>query len=376
MNLRCGAVLTTLLLAVFLSPNIQALPRVVITVDVESIPSVPLPEQANLLCLDGSPCGLMHIAKILQERRIGGTFFLNVYEHRRWGEGAMRDIAQSLQTAGQDVALHTHPQWAYDSSRNAMFEYSLEEQVAIVEDGKRLLTNWTGRPVVAHRAGAYTADKHTLDALERSGIRVDSSLFWGHPLSRITGLGLPRNLPSSVGPLIEIPVTVYQREERPRHFGNIFAPVTSIRKIDSDWFLDDDEARAVIDSLIEAKTPYIVIFLHSFSFFEASENGGPPVANRRSEAIFRAMLDHIGGRGLPIVTMSDIAELPLVSELAPPGDIIPRVTVRVGFHRYLWHRWRSSGSPTVPLVLLLATGLFILAVLALYRLRIANARIN
>jgi hypothetical protein len=202
--------------AVIIATASPAATRVILTVDVESIDAHSLPDQVDTVCQDGSACGLMEIARMQRERKLSGTFFLNVYEHRRWGEGKMREIVEKLQASGQDVALHTHPQWAYDQKRNGMHQYSLEEQTSIIRDGVRLLSAWSGHPVVAHRAGDYAADQRTLKALETNGLRVDSSLFWGHPHSQLTELGLPRNLPSSWGKLLQIPVTVYERKERPR----------------------------------------------------------------------------------------------------------------------------------------------------------------
>ena len=204
----------------------SAAPTVIVTIDVESHPRVALQDQIETTCQGGSACGLMEIARMLQQRQIAGTFFLNVYEYRKLGEPAMRSIVDKLQGAGQDVALHTHPHWAYDPDRNGMHQYSLEEQTSIVRDGIRLLSAWSGRPVVAHRAGDYAADERTLRALEANGVRVDSSLFWGHPSSLLTELGLPRNLPSSWGKLLEIPVTVYERRELPRYFGDIAPPLS------------------------------------------------------------------------------------------------------------------------------------------------------
>ena len=120
---------------------------VVFTVDVESNETFQLPDQLDAMCKDGSACGLMEIARLLEERGWSGTFFLNVFEHRQWGETTMRNLAVRLQAAGQDVALHTHPQWGYDPARSFMNQYSLDEQTAIVRDGVRLLQTWTGRPV-------------------------------------------------------------------------------------------------------------------------------------------------------------------------------------------------------------------------------------
>lgn len=330
--------------------------RVIFTVDVESN-NIPLPKQVEAPCSDSSACSLMGMAQMLQERGWAGTFFLNVYEYRRWGEPTMRDIVTKLQATGQDVALHTHPQWVYDPSRWAMFQYNLDEQTSIIRDGVRLLESWTGRPVVAHRAGAYTADQNTLKALESSGIRIDSSMFWGHPWSRLNGLGIPRNLPSSSDRLIQIPVTVYQREDRPPLIGSFVAPFTSIRKIDPNWFLNKEEALSAINAVVKADLPFLVIFLHSFSFIKDQGDKSIYTADRASLDIFHAMLDHIAQRRLPVVTIRDLAEsLGSLPAMSLDRDIIPQVAVYVSLHRYLWYRLKSAGKAT-----LIAMGAVVLA---------------
>ena len=76
----------------------------------------------------------------------------------------------------------------------------------------------SGRPVVAHRAGAYAADRNTLIALRQNNILVDSSVFWKHPNTRLHDLGLPRNVPSLWDDhLTQIPVTVFERENYVAH---------------------------------------------------------------------------------------------------------------------------------------------------------------
>ena len=317
--------------------------QVVFTVDVESNETFPLPDQINAVCKDGSACGLMEIARMLEERGWPGTFFLDVYEHRQWGETVMRNIAVGLQGEGQDVALHTHPQWAYDPSRWAMYQYSLDEQTTIVRDGVRLLQAWTGRPVIAHRAGAYTANEDTLIALQRNGVLVDSSRFWKDPDSRLDGLGLPRNLPGVHARVTEIPVTVYQREDRPRILGAAVAPVTAVRKIDPNWFIDESEMRAAIDSVVASDIPVLVVFLHSFSFLAGQTKDGPPLADRHALDIFRSILDHVAMKHLRVVTMRDFAQAepaPLVSR--DDKDVVPSVAVSVDLPRYVWRRAKAT----------------------------------
>lgn len=347
-NFRCVLAALLAIAVLSASANVHAVPRVLFTIDVESTEksteTLGLPQQVDAVCEDGSACGLMEIVRMLRERGLAGTFFLNVYEHRKWGEAALRDIAAKLQRAGQDVALHTHPQFAYDPARTEMYQYSLDEQTAIIREGVQLLTAWTGRPVVAHRAGDYSADERTLKALERNGLRVDSSLFWGHPHCRLTGLGLLRNLPTSRGRLIEIPVTVYQREERPRLFGDMLAPVASVRKIDINWFLDKEEARVAVDTVIEADFPFLVVFLHSFSLLAGQEDSKVLVADRHARDILQAILDRVIQKRLPVVTMRELAESEVVAATSQDQDTLPRVTIRVGLHRYLWRRLRAAGT--------------------------------
>jgi len=313
---------------------------VVFTVDVESKDALPLPRQVDAVCSGGSPCGLMEIARLLHERGWSGTFFLNVYERAEWGDAAMESIAQRLRSTGQDVALHTHPQWSYDPQRPGMNEYSLEEQTAIVRDGVRLLQAWTGQQVVAHRAGGYAADQRTLIALERNGVLLDSSMFWTHENNRLDGLGLPANVPGRYGRVTEIPVTVYEREDRPALLGAFVAPFRVLRKIDPNWLASADEARASIEAAVADDVPVLVVFLHSFSFM-VDRPGPASIADRHAMDMFRAIVDEVTKENLGVVSMRDLAA-PARAVALSQGDSLPRVTVAVGLPRYVWRRARTA----------------------------------
>jgi peptidoglycan/xylan/chitin deacetylase (PgdA/CDA1 family) len=368
-------VIAAVAVCVFLAPPASAASGrtlVVFTVDVESN-EFRLPDQIDAVCRDGSACGLMEIARLFEERRWSGTFFLNVFEHRQWGETAMRDIVIRLQAAGQDVGLHTHPQWGYDPSRLGMNQYSLDEQTTIVRDGVRLLQAWTGRPVVTHRTGAYAADERTLIALERNGLLVDSSVFWKYPTSRLDGLGLPRNLPARHGHLTEIPITVYEREARPRIFAAAFSPATTVRKIDPNWFIDASEARAAIDAAVAAKLPVLVVFLHSFSFMKERTASGRPVADRHAMDMFRVILDQVASKQLSVVTMRELAQEGPPPFASAEKDVVPRVAMPVDLHRYLWRRVKASAGASSSIGIGV-TSLAVVAAFVLARRRRATQR--
>jgi peptidoglycan/xylan/chitin deacetylase (PgdA/CDA1 family) len=320
-----------------------ARPAVIVTVDVESTESLPLPLQTDAVCAGGVHCGLFEIARMLEQRRLAGTFFLNVYEYKAWGEVPLRDIARRLHAEGHEVGLHTHPHWAYDPARVNMYDYNLEEQTRIVADGARLLQQWTGLAVVSHRGGAYTANQDTLEALLRSGIRVDSSFFPGHPWSRLNGLGLSVNRPSMLDGVLEIPVTIYRREDRPSLLGDIAPPLAAIRKIDVDWFVNDNEteARSAIDAAADVGVPYIVVFLHSFSLMAGPGDGATPVADVRKKKLFGALLDRVVALELPVVRMGDIdTPAAMAAAAAAAKDPIPTVSITVPLYKYLAHALR------------------------------------
>jgi peptidoglycan/xylan/chitin deacetylase (PgdA/CDA1 family) len=333
-------------LSVCCSPNpAEAEPRVIISIDVESRENLSLPTQMDAVCDDGSHCGLMQIVRMLQDRRLAGTFFLNVYEYTRFGAPALRDIAARLEAAGQDVELHTHPETVYDRSRTQMYQYSLEEQTAIIRDGARLLEDWTGHTVLAHRAGSYSADERTLLALEHNGIRVDSSMFWAQPKSHLNALNLPRNVPWQRGPLTEIPVTVYLREDRPTMLGNLFAPIQVVRKVDVNWLVNRREAETAIDALVTADIPVLVVFLHSFSFVTETSNDNSIHVDHHAVEMFQVILDHVAERKLQVITMREVAEQGLT--LAQFADVVPHVPVNVDLVHYAWGRFKGAKSASL-----------------------------
>jgi hypothetical protein len=250
-----------------------------------------------------------------------------------------------------------------------MYDYSLDEQTAIVADGVRMLRAWTGQPVVAHRAGDYSADARTLVALHRNGILVDSSRFWGNTKSRLSDLGLPRNLPGTHGGVLEIPVTVYVRQDRPMLAGELFAPVNTVRKVDAAWFFNQDEMRGAIDAAVKADIPVLVIFLHSFSLIKG-RGAQAPIADPQTRAMLTAIFDEIARRKLTVVTMRDLAAQGMPSIAATVADVVPEIGVTVGWPRYAWRRLKGASRVKLAVagsgaLVLVGAGLF----LAVQRLR-------
>ncbi len=308
----------------------ESLPIVIITVDVESTEGITLPEQKEAVCVDKTPCGLQEMVRLLKEKGYAATFFLNVYEYKKYGEPVLEDIAKSLRSSGQDIQLHTHPQWAYDQNRNMMYQYSLKEQINIIREGKELLQKWTGLPVIAHRAGAYSADENTLRALIENGIYYDSSLFWGWSNSRINSIDLKKNVLSLYGPLYEFPVTVYQRDEYPVLFNGKVQAISEIRKFDINWFINDEEAEKAFTQAISSKMDFVILFLHSFSFIKGRNEAGVMVADTAAVRRFENVLNLISKKGLKVYTFRQIGDdRDALSLYLNKADVIPEISVEI-----------------------------------------------
>jgi len=360
--------------ALWLPMMVSSRPVVVFTFDVESEGELHMDSQLDPVCDGGTRCGVMEMARMLSARHLAGTFFVNPYEQAWIGTPAVRSVAAALDAAGQDVELHTHPESAYDPARHYMYEYSLDEQVEIVRAGAALLHEWTGKPVVAHRAGAYGADANTLVALARNGITWDSSAFWKHPNSRLDLLNRPRNLSWSWAGVNELPVNVYERVDHARFLGIDFESQPVIRKVDVDWIVNPQEARDAIAGLIAADVPAIVVFAHSFSFIHGKTADGTFIPDHVSIELFQVILDEVAKQKLEVRTLRDFSARDSPSHSAAAADPLPRIVVNAGLRRAL----TSVAKEHRAVALATAAALFAIAVftatwLLRRRLRLAAA---
>lgn len=259
--------------------NTARLPFVLASVDVEAAHGTdPFEQMIMGLTEDGSRWGVFQIAEILEAYQATGTFFVDVYQDVFWGEARMKKLCQDLVRRGHDVQLHTHPGWRYDprDSKNLndfkkdksrfppekdfMAKLTLDEQIALIRQGKNMLESWIDKPVIAHRSGGYSINADTITALRQNGIYIDSSMNRSHTNSRETwsdNIGIRR------GEMLELPVSYY-RLVTSHTLG--FLPQRLLKTdIDSTplWLLED------ITRQFEAKgIGLLQLFMHSFSLLD------------------------------------------------------------------------------------------------------------
>src|SRR5690606_1279639 len=134
-------------------------------------------------------------------------FYLNAYEAARHGD-TIRNAAREIHRRGHDLQLHSHPAPMFEVPAMANGDFALQEK--ILREGIRLLHEWTGKTVIAHRAGGFRANLDTLRAMKRAGLLVDSS-FSPIAAERYPTVqrGLARNSVQRMEGIVQLPVTHY-----------------------------------------------------------------------------------------------------------------------------------------------------------------------
>lgn len=295
--------------------------KLLITIDTE----VRSPDRADafehdvLGCTQSNPRGAYWIAELLTSYRMAGVFFLDVYGSGRFRNAPYRELCDRLSSGGHSIELHTHPDQMYDPERFSMHEYSLADQITIIREGKALLQEWTGKTPTAHRAGRYGANEDTLKAIHANGIYLDSSFFYGRANCKLP-FGNSNDPFQSHG-IWEIPVTV--APEPVEKLGFRFPFWTRhlwrhYQKLDVNCMTGPQLCRAVTE--LNGQVPYIITFLHSFSFTRREPTKFVP--DEPAIAAFQALLEHLVKKEIPVVTFEQVAA-ELAEQTSQPLGVEP-----------------------------------------------------
>jgi peptidoglycan/xylan/chitin deacetylase (PgdA/CDA1 family) len=221
--------------------------------------------------LDGAECGIKKIMDICDNNGVTPTWFFSPYDYKEVGEEKVKAIIQYIKNRGGDIQLHTHPGPFYDERRPDLYHYSLEEQIEIIRHGKEKIYEWTGKRVIAHRAGDYGADLNTMKALATNKIFFDSSSFYRQPSCKLDALNLPINNIAKKSDVVQVPVSVFKLMEYASIFGYSLPHFTRIRKVDIDW-ADYNQLKSSITQLATQGIRTATLFMHFHSFLSPAND--------------------------------------------------------------------------------------------------------
>lgn len=137
-------------------------------------------------------CGVDYIMDTFETYGGKATFFVNVYEYPCYDEDGeyMSSLLKRMSDRGFEVGLHTHSNSELGDGfySKDLTNYSKEEQEKILKFGVDFIENATGIQPISHRGGAYEVNSDTLAALEKLGMRIDSSLYKERVGNELAGL--------------------------------------------------------------------------------------------------------------------------------------------------------------------------------------------
>jgi hypothetical protein len=148
----------------------------------------------------------------------------------------------------------------FDPERIYMHQYSLEDQIKIIDLGRKKIRKWTGEYPTAHRAGGYGINSHTLIALKKNNILTDCSFYFGNRRCQLDHS--LTNIPFISGEVLEVPITLYKKASYfclPLRFRTL-----SYEKLDYRYGSSVKDIKCVIKK--SDRGSVLVVFLHSFNF--------------------------------------------------------------------------------------------------------------
>jgi peptidoglycan/xylan/chitin deacetylase (PgdA/CDA1 family) len=147
------------------------------------------PERSVLGKIGSEYYGTPRIMDILEENGLKGTFFVEVFAGLNGSRAALSQAYSQIAKRSHDVQLHLHPIHYYyhlrkvgrleseklPNDKDMFAAHTQEKQLEMLRTGVAIFRDMIGETPVAFRAGNFGADFKTLDALEKVGIRFDSS---------------------------------------------------------------------------------------------------------------------------------------------------------------------------------------------------------
>lgn len=234
---------------------------------------------------------------------IRGVFLIDPMPALVHGPEIVERMVHPILSAGHDVQVHIHTewlQWAKDSpvegrtGRN-IGDFSLDDQVKLIEWARDALVHAGAPPPIAFRAGNFGANDDTLRALDRIGLRWDSSFNPGYA-GRECRISLSPDLvePTHVGRVVEVPIAgIYDRPGR-------FRPAQICA-------LSATEMVQALNHATASGAHSFVVVTHSFEMLSRDRQRPNQTVMNRHKALCRAIGTHAHVRP---ATFADLPEPP------------------------------------------------------------------
>lgn len=281
--------------------------------------------------LEPAGVGLRFQLETFARYGLKACFFVDPMPAMVFGLDPIRRMVETILSAGQEVQLHLHPNWAGAQSgdrgltgRPHLYQYSLEEQVGLIEGATDLLVAAGAPRPIAFRAGNYAANDDTLIALTATDFLYDSSHNGAEATNSRISLDTNCIAPVRRG-VVEVPVTVI--EDSP---GNL--------RTFQLCALSTGEMNAALDHAIDERHVAVTIVSHGFELANRAGTSPNGIHVRR----FALLCERLAADAdaLPTKHFANRPALPLARGDRPLGPD----ALRTGWRKaeQLWSNWVSE----------------------------------
>ena len=288
---------------------------VMLTVDTEALPKRAEQDHVKRLIWGGherGSAGIREMCSVAGEFNAKLTFFVDAcgaYDHL----DEMAEVVCWLDEAGQDVQLHAHPEYlpeqfwqehGFKYRPRFLNQYGADKAAFTIKHFGKFISDLTGKPLRAFRAGSFRWNADTICALAEAGIPLsfnnsmramaDGQCIYSEPTNR------PYLWSNGV---VEVPITE-------RHVSLPFTGKSWWQKFQFPVgdFLGNRPWRVVRPYTTREDASFLVLLLHSWSLLYWDENGYAEYRDDRRIEDFRKVVQRLS-KDYDIITTAEFLDL-------------------------------------------------------------------
>lgn len=288
-----------------------------VTVDTEALPKRAPQDHVNRLIwgkFSRGTAGVGEMCSVGDEFGIKHVFFVDMC-------GAYAQLNQTtevvrwLDQQGQDVQLHTHPEylpdtfWAahgYSSKPQYMNRYTDDSRAEfVIRHFSDLMASITGKQVLSHRAGSFRWNAATLRALKAVNIPLSFNNSMCATRAGQSVYSVPTNQPFAwSNGVLEVPMTekhILPRLEKDAWWARLTYPESRFFRFRPWW------GRMLLNT-ISGSPPFAVFLLHSWSLLHWNKEGHAEYRDDQRLEGYRKMLARLS-RDYDVITSADFLDL-------------------------------------------------------------------
>ena len=288
---------------------------ILLTVDTEALPKRASSDHVKRLIWGehaNGTAGVREMCALADESNAKLIFFVDAcgaYERLK----EVADVVRWLDEAGHDVQLHAHPEYlpeqfwkkhGFKYRPRFLNQFGAEKAAFTIQHFGEFISNLTGKPLRAFRAGSFRWNADTIRALGAAGIPLSFNNSMNAYLAAQCTYSEPTSVPFrwSNG-VIEVPAT--ERWFNPPFlkawWGRAQFPVGDDRLGSPPW-------RVMWPYTLGRDSSFMVLLLHSWSLLYWDENGHAVYRDDKRLEDFRKLMKKLA-KDYDIITTADFLDL-------------------------------------------------------------------